>query len=245
MKVLLLNSTMMPNPNGTYISKEISAEELGIHVRMAINEETEEVFESYIGYEETADLLSQLCKTPISVCREQAEVGNNDVMLVAKLKSRVKSSDKGEIKPTIDDFEFRKVLFEGDEVSNEDSEVFTFEFHETADSRKAKPYVALLTEIDVKMGFKRKFFDFDRAWGKKEITVYGNYEAKNGDVLEIQTGGSWKNTYRNFFIVYNGELVELGHYLDTNLIVKVRKYLKGELDITEFKAIERRIESEK
>ncbi|MFW6026781.1 MAG: hypothetical protein ACOCRX_10610, partial [Candidatus Woesearchaeota archaeon] len=56
---------------------------------------------------------------------------------------------------------------------------FEFNFEYTNDPRKGKPYAAKIVlndegEID------RKFFNLDKSYGKKQITVFGVYKAKSG-----------------------------------------------------------------
>ena len=109
---------------------------------------------------------------------------------------------------------------------NDPSGEYTFEFEETSDPRKAKPYVARLSAKDGNLD--RDFFDFDLTYGRKEVTVYGEYTVCPGDIIEIQTGGSWNNKYRHWHIcLAGGELKELGHYQDSRLKMRILKYLQG------------------
>ncbi|NLZ91336.1 MAG: hypothetical protein GX918_05415, partial [Clostridiales bacterium] len=80
-----------------------------------------------------------------------------------------------------------------------ESKEFEFEFSATSDPRKGKPYVALLYWEDGKL--QRSFYDLNRQWGKKEITVSGTYKARAGDIIEQRSGGSWKNDYRAWYLV--------------------------------------------
>ena len=64
-------------------------------------------FQSYIGYPETARLLTELTDVAIEVSREQATLAIGDIMLIVKLRHRVADpSTKMTLEPSIDDFEF-------------------------------------------------------------------------------------------------------------------------------------------
>jgi len=106
--VKLVNSAVMPEADGIYESKSLDMFEFAHEVLNAVADDS---FESYIGYAETADLLSELTSCVIEVNRTQATLNDGDVLLVAKLNFRPSPGDKGEVKPTVDDFEFRKVIF--------------------------------------------------------------------------------------------------------------------------------------
>ena len=112
------------------------------------------------------------------------------------------------------------------------SEIYTFDFDETSDPRKATPYVATLVGI-AENKFVREFKDLDRTRGRGEITVSGEYTAKEGEIVEIQTGGSWKNTYRNLHIVRNGELHCLCDYQESKKMTRIKWYLKGKISTAE------------
>ena len=110
----------------------------------------------------------------------------------------------------------------------------SFQFEETADPRKGHPYVAKLT-LNNEGKFDREFKDLERTYGKKEVTVSGTYTAKTGEILEIQTGGSWKNTYREFYIVdENGQLGSIGHHTSSRTKNQIKKYLRDEIKYDEF-----------
>lgn len=110
-----------------------------------------------------------------------------------------------------------------------------FEFEETADPRKGYPYVAKITGLDDEGKFKREFKKLDRTYGKKSVTVSGRYTAKTGDILEIQTGGSWKNLYRAYHLVDdNGQLGCVGYYSDSQALNEIKKYLRGEKEFDDF-----------
>jgi len=104
----LVNSAVMPEADGIYESRGLNKFEFCNEVQSAVSDDS---LESYIGYAETASLLSELTSCDIEVNRTQAVLQDGDVVLVAKLNFRPSPGDKGEVKPTVDDFEFRKVIF--------------------------------------------------------------------------------------------------------------------------------------
>jgi len=106
---------------------------------------------------------------------------------------------------------------------------FTFEFEYTSDPRKGKPYAAkLYYESDQ---IQRSFFDLQREWGKKVITVFGTYQAKEGDIIEERHGGSWKNDWRYwFYINEKGEKVQVADINNSREKTQVKKYLMGMID---------------
>lgn len=124
--------------------------------------------------------------------------------------------------------EANKVLAEKKRGSKE----FEFEFSATSDPRKGKPYVARLYWQDGKL--QRSFYDMNRQWGKKEITVSGTYTAKAGDIIEQRSGGSWKNDYRSWYLVTEeGELVIVADINDSEEKAKVIEYLQNKISAAE------------
>lgn len=110
---------------------------------------------------------------------------------------------------------------------------FTFDFEATNDPRKGIPYVAKLF-IDDNRKLQRQFFNMSKNYGKKEVTIFGNYTAKAGDIIEIRTGGSWKNDYRSWYLITeNGEKIKVADIDDSQKKAKVEKYLKGEITAKE------------
>lgn len=107
--IRLMNSAMMPN-DGVYrkatFSKEAFKAEFDAH-RLAGAE-----IKSYIGYPETARILSELLKFDVKVSRDETTLDFGDVMLVARLKYRVNPTEKAtNRKQTIEDFEFSEIYF--------------------------------------------------------------------------------------------------------------------------------------
>jgi len=110
---------------------------------------------------------------------------------------------------------------------------FTFDFEATNDPRKGIPYVARLF-IDDSGKLQRQFFNMSKNYGKKEVTISGKYTAKTGDIIEIRTGGSWKNDYRAwYYISENGEQLHVADIDNSRKKAKVEKYLKGEITAKE------------
>lgn len=103
-------------------------------------------------------------------------------------------------------------------------EEYTFEFEAISDPRKGVPYVAKM--VLEKGNLSREFFDLKKQYGKKEVTVYGKYQASEGDIIEIREGGSWKNDYRYFFIVKEGKLEKFGSSSSSTDKLAVEKYLR-------------------
>lgn len=54
--------------------------------------------------------------------------------------------------------------------------------------------------------------------------------ARPGEILEIRTGGSWKNDYRAWYVVTpDGDLVEVAGINDSARKMRVEQYLRGEI----------------
>jgi len=133
---------------------------------------------------------------------------------------------KGDLEELLD---WMKSLLDnfGDEKDFEEEYVFNFEA--TNDPRKGIPYVALLVLKGNKIG--REFFDLDRSYGKKKVTVSGSFSVSDGDIFEVRWGGSWKNDYRYWYVVKGGEVYEICDIGDSKGKSLVLKYLKGEASI--------------
>jgi len=118
------------------------------------------------------------------------------------------------------------------EKKRSESEGFTFEFSATSDPRKGKPYVARLYWQDGKL--QRSFFDLNRQWGKKELTVSGTYKARVGDVIERRSGGSWKNDYRAWYLITeDGDQVMVADIDSSKEKARVTEYLQGKISAAE------------
>jgi hypothetical protein len=132
--------------------------------------------------------------------------------------------------------ELEELISEANRILTEkkryESKEFEFEFSATSDPRKGKPYVARLYWQDGKL--QRSFYDLNRQWGKKEITVSGTYKARVGDIIEQRSGGSWKNDYRSWYLVTEeGELVVVADIDNSKDKAKVTEYLQGKIKAEE------------
>ena len=108
-RIKLLNTAMMPSADGVYRSKALSFQEFGGIVRHAFYSGQ---LESYIGYPETAAMLEDALEIPVLVNRSETVITDGDFLMIAKLKYRVGDPKmKGNLTPTLSDFEFRSVEF--------------------------------------------------------------------------------------------------------------------------------------
>ncbi len=74
----------------------------------------------------------------------------------------------------------------------------------------------------------------NRQWGKHEITVSGTYTAKAGDIIEIRSGGSWKNDYRSWYLITaDGKQVMVANIDNSKDKAKVTEYLQGKISAAE------------
>jgi hypothetical protein len=108
---------------------------------------------------------------------------------------------------------------------------YKFHFEATIDPRKGIPYVARLVVRDGKL--EREFYNLKREYGKKSITVWGEFSAEDGDVVEMREGASWKNDYRYWYLVYGGKLYLLTRTTDSQRKRYVIDYLSGEITMEE------------
>jgi hypothetical protein len=104
---------------------------------------------------------------------------------------------------------------------------YKFDYEVTLDPRKGFPYVARLVWRDGKV--EREFYNLRKQYGKKQVTVWGTFEASDGDIIEMRTGASWKNDYRSWYLVYKGKLYWLTLTGDSRRKSIVVDYLSGEL----------------
>ena len=77
----LMNTTMMPNPNGTYKSAIIGIQEAKELVKGS--------FTCAVGHSTTAELMSELLDTSIRFNRMTVSLEDGDKMLCFKLKPRL------------------------------------------------------------------------------------------------------------------------------------------------------------
>lgn len=116
-------------------------------------------------------------------------------------------------------------------INMSEEKVYKFDFNFTNDTRKGYPYVAKL-EINEEGKIDRKFFELSKEWGKKTVTVYGQYEAQEGDIIEEREGGSWKNDYRYWYVILaDGTKEFVANIDDSRQKINVTKYLKKEITL--------------
>lgn len=114
---------------------------------------------------------------------------------------------------------------------------FTFTFQATNDPRKGTPYVAKLVWSEEEKKIDREFFVMSKNWGRKEVTISGEYTTKVGDIIEKRTGGSWKNDYRDWYVVTDaGELKHVANIGDSRGKLRVEKYLRRQITLSELVA---------
>lgn len=103
-RLLIMNSAVVL-ADGVYVAKTLTVDEARAIVKEAIKNGKEIL--SFVGYFETAELMSELLDYPVVVNRAETEYRSGDMILVGKLKYRVKDpNNKGKIKPTADDMTF-------------------------------------------------------------------------------------------------------------------------------------------
>ncbi len=111
---------------------------------------------------------------------------------------------------------------------------FTFPFEKTADPRKGTPYVARLIWNVAEKKIDREFFDMSKTYGRSAVTVSGEFNAAVGDVIEQRVGGSWKNDYRDWYVVTeSGELKHVTNVSDSRGKLRVEKYLRRQITLSE------------
>ena len=109
---------------------------------------------------------------------------------------------------------------------------YEFEFAYTNNPQRGIPYAAKLT-IDENGEIERFFFDLDREYGKKEITVHGMYKAKDGEIIEERHRRNWKNDYRYWFLIQDGEKIQVADINSASQKARVKEYLRGNITIEE------------
>jgi len=108
MKIHLMNSAMMPAA-GTYTQKIVEKEEF----KREFLKYAKSGFESYIGYPETARILSEFLGQPVPVSRKETKLADGDIIFVARLVYRLQNPhEKAENRQKgIDDFIFSIVFY--------------------------------------------------------------------------------------------------------------------------------------
>jgi len=116
---------------------------------------------------------------------------------------------------------------------NRKSKEFTFEFNASEDKRKGVPFVAKITLKKDDNKIEREFYQLDRIYNGKYISVNGTYTAKSGDIIEIRESASWRNDHRYMYLITEtGEKVIIGHSKG-DCIFDIKKYLAGEMTAEE------------
>lgn len=105
-KVRLMNSAMMPE-FGRYEYRPLTAEQFARAVKAA-HDRGELV--SYVGYQQTADLIARISGVPVQVSREMTTLNDGDEILIAKLAYRV-GDPKTKGDPVPEDFVFGHAVF--------------------------------------------------------------------------------------------------------------------------------------
>ena len=101
--VRLMNAAVMPC-EGKYQLIAIDADSFGKHVCYA--HECGKLV-SYVGYANTAALISRLSCVTIPVTRQSTELNDGDTMLICRLKYRADDpTQKRFLNPSDDDYEF-------------------------------------------------------------------------------------------------------------------------------------------
>ena len=95
-----------------------------------------------------------------------------------------------------------------------------------ADPRKGMPYVARIT-LDADQRLARDFYQLARDWGRKRVIVSGAVTIPEAAIIEVRTGGSWKNDYRGFYLARADGLWFLGAHDDAATKQAIRQYLAG------------------
>lgn len=106
-KILLLNSAVMPVLSGTYEVVELPQKGFITAVRSA---RADGLLESFIGYEQTAELISKWTGVDIPLNRAKADIVDGQTMLVMRLKYRPDTRAKGGlVQPA--NFEFAEITY--------------------------------------------------------------------------------------------------------------------------------------
>ncbi len=102
-----------------------------------------------------------------------------------------------------------------------------FEFEATGDPRKhGQPYVAKLV-LNSEGKISREFFNLDKSYGKRTVTVFGNYDVADGEIIERRdSDGSWKNDDRVIKLCVGTKLYTVADPDRSSDMPAVSRYLK-------------------
>lgn len=109
MTVHLLNAAMMPAADGVYRSQSLTRDEF---VSLAVEANNRGELVSYIGYKQTAEILSGLLGFEVIENRKETIIEDQDVLLIARIKYRLANRPAQDAKPSLDDLEFRFVDYQ-------------------------------------------------------------------------------------------------------------------------------------
>lgn len=111
------------------------------------------------------------------------------------------------------------------------------------ETRKGGAWIARITGTHQQYKYEREFL------GEKEYGKYGKgtvivkvplAELQEGDLLDIRTGGSWKNEYRDYYVYENKDIRRISEEeLRRRLAEKIRKKEEG---IDKIEALQRKRE---
>ena len=109
--IKLLNSAMMPAV-GYYSCKKIDSKLFAKLIK-------DNDFESYIGYQDTANHIAKISGEEIKTSRNLVELQDGDIILVCKLKYRVQNpGEKGKFTPDVNDFEYYYIYYSEGVLNN-------------------------------------------------------------------------------------------------------------------------------
>ncbi len=75
------------------------------------------------------------------------------------------------------------------------------------ETRKGGAWIARITGTDPTYRYAREFLGTKRYIGKHDVEVSVPLdELQDGDLLDIRTGGSWKNAYRSYYVYENKDV---------------------------------------
>jgi len=74
------------------------------------------------------------------------------------------------------------------------------------ETRKGGAWIARLTGTDPKYKYTREFLGNKEYRGDCVIVRVPVSQLRDGDLLDIRAGGSWKNAYRDYYVYEAGEL---------------------------------------
>lgn len=109
---------------------------------------------------------------------------------------------------------------------------YEFEFRYSNNPREGIPYAAKLI-LDENDEIERDFFDLNREYGKNSVAVYGIYKAKDLDIIEERHGGSRRKDKRYWFLIKDGEKIQVADINNASEKARVKEYLKGIITVEE------------